>query len=102
MSKAMRTMTLDEVRTTFDSGGLTGAQIIAHGRRFHVTADTRTGERVILVKYTGRTPRPIADPTTAIKMLYDIGFKVVTVEMSDWQPEQVELKLSQQQKESTT
>lgn len=90
----MRTMTLEEVRTTFHSGGLTAAQIVAHGRRFHVTADTRTGERVILVKYTGRTPRPIADPATAIKMLYDIGFKVVTVEMTDWEPEQVELKLS--------
>lgn len=93
----MRTMTLEEIRTTFHSGGLTAAQIVAHGRRFHLTADTRTGERVILVKYTGRTPRPIADPTTAIRMLYDIGFKVVTVEMTDWQPEQAELKLSEQQ-----
>jgi hypothetical protein len=88
----MQTMTLDQMRTTHGAGGLAAAQIVAHGRTFHVTADARTGGRVVLVRHVDRQPRPFSDAGTALKLLHEIGFAVVSAELAAWRPEQAELK----------
>lgn len=84
----MQSMTLEQLRTTFHAGGLTAAQVVATGKRFHIVADTKGGSRVILVRHSDTTARAFSDTGTALKLLRDIGFQVVTVDMTDWQPGQ--------------
>ncbi len=84
----MQSMTLEQLRTTFHAGGLAAARVVATGKRFHAVADTKGGGRVVLVRHSDTTARAFSDPGTALKLLRDIGFRVVTVDMTDWQPGQ--------------
>jgi hypothetical protein len=84
----MQSMTLEQLRTTFHAGGLSAAQVVATGKRFHAVADTKGGDRVVLVRHSDTTARAFSDPGTALKLLRDVGFRVVTVDMTDWQPGQ--------------
>lgn len=89
----MHSMTLRQLRTTHQAGGLTGARLQAQGKGFFVIADSRTGDAVILVRNSDHQPRFFIDPGTAIKLLHDIGFGVVQVDMAAWQPNQEQAAL---------
>ncbi|RMO97706.1 MULTISPECIES: hypothetical protein [Pseudomonas syringae group] len=82
----MESVTLEQLRMTFKVGGISAAQIVAQGRKFFVAADTKTGERLVLVLHADRQPRLYGKPATALKALHDIGFRTVTVEMVNWSP----------------
>ncbi|MCF3643333.1 hypothetical protein LXM94_25605 [Rhizobium sp. TRM95111] len=69
-------------------GGFTAAQIIGQGGTFVVTADARAGERVVLVRHSDKKPRCFIDAGTALKLLRDVGFGVVSAELAAWQPGQ--------------
>ena len=84
----MQLMTLEQLRTTFHAGGLTAARVVAAGKRFHAVADTKAGDRVVLVRHSDTTARAFSDPGTALKLLREVGFLVVAVDMTDWQPAQ--------------
>lgn len=87
----MQSMTLEQLRTTHEAGGLAGAQIVGQGRVFVVTADARAGGRVVLVRHSDRQPRTFSDAGTALKLLRDVGFATVTADMAAWRPEQAEI-----------
>lgn len=87
----MQNMLLEQMRTAFDAGGLSAAQVVATGKRFHIVTDTKAGGRAVLVRHSDNAPRFFSDPGTAIKLLRDVGFTVVAVEMAAWKPEQAEL-----------
>lgn len=84
----MQNMTLEQLRTTFHAGGLAAARVVATGKRFHVVADTKGGDRVVLVRHSDTTARAFSDPGTALRLLREVGFQVVAVDMTTWQPEQ--------------
>ena len=83
----MQSMTLEQLRTTHEAGGLAAAQIVGQGRVFVVTADGR----VVLVRHSDRQPRTFSDAGTALKLLRDVGFATVTADMAAWRPEQAEI-----------
>lgn len=87
----MQSMTLEQLRTTHEDGGLAAAQIVGQGRVFVVTADARAGGRVVLVRHSDRQPRTFSDAGTALKLLRDVGFATVTADMAAWRPEQAEI-----------
>jgi hypothetical protein len=87
----MQNMTLEQLRTTFHAGGLVAACVVANGKRFHVVADTKGGDRVVLVRHSDTTARAFSDPGTALKLLREVGFLTITVDMTNWQPAQGEL-----------
>lgn len=87
----MHQMLLEQIRTVFNSGGLSGAKIVAGGKRFHVVVDTKAGGQVVLVRHSDNKPRLFSDPGTAIKLLHEIGFRVVTVDMARWTADQAEI-----------
>lgn len=87
----MQSMTLEQLRTTHEAGGLAAAQIVGQGRVFVVTANARAGGRVVLVRHSDRQPRTFSDAGTALKLLRDVGFATVTADMAAWRPEQAEI-----------
>jgi len=84
----MHSMTLEQLRATHETGGLAAATLKAEGKDFYIVADSRSGGRVVLVRYSDRKPRPFAEPGTALKLLREIGFGSVKVDMAAWQPDQ--------------
>lgn len=89
----MHSMTLDQLRTTHETGGLAAVTIQAQGKGFYIVADSRSGGRIVLVRYSDRKPRLFVDPGTALKLVRSIGFATATVEMADWHPEQQQADL---------
>lgn len=84
----MRNMTLEQIRTTFHAGGLVAAQVVAVGRGFFVQVDSKSGDKIVLVRHSDTTARAFSGADTALKLLRDIGFQRITVDMTDWQPKQ--------------
>lgn len=84
----MHSMTLEQFRTTHQAGGFSAAQLEASGKGFFIVADSRTGGRVVLVRHSDRKPRVFIDPGTAIRLLHDVGFGSVSVDMAAWLPNQ--------------
>lgn len=93
----MQSMTLEQLRTTHEAGGLSAAQIVGQGRLFLVTADARAGGRIVLVRHSDRQPRTFSDAGTALKLLRDVGFASVTADMAGWRPEQAEIPARRKQ-----
>ncbi len=78
----MKKMTLDQLRMTFQAGGLTTASIVAEGEKYYVIADTHGGDNVVLVRHSDGGARLFSDPATAIKLLRDVGFLVIKIDMT--------------------
>lgn len=87
----MHQMLLEQIRMVFDAGGLSTAKIVASGKRFHVVVGTKAGGEIVLTRHSDNQPRPFSDPSTAIRLLHDIGFQVVTIDMTNWTPNQTQL-----------
>ena len=65
----MHSMTLEQLRATHETGGLAAVTLEAHGKGFYLVADSRSGGRVVLVRYSDRKPRLFVEPGTALKLL---------------------------------
>ena len=84
----MNTMTLDQFRSAFQTGGFRTVNVVASGGLFFVTGAPRNGERVTLATTRGKQERGFRDPAKAIAVLYEIGVRKVEVDTSAWSPEQ--------------
>ncbi len=84
----MPTMTLDQLRSTFQAGGLRSVGVTAEGGQFFITAEPRTGERITLATTRGKTARGFRDPGRAIALLHELGARKLEVDLSAWSPEQ--------------
>lgn len=83
----MRYLNLDQFRTTTAVGGVLSVSIIAQGGMFHIMAETRKGE-VVLIKTRGSELRQFRDPIKALHLLQELGIREVKVDTRNWQPEQ--------------
>ena len=83
-------MTLATMRNTHAAGGFTAARVVAAGTRFYITAEARKGAGAVLVasRHLGGNVRMFSDPTTPLRILRDLGFASVTVDLSKWEPAQ--------------
>jgi hypothetical protein len=84
----MTTMTLDQFRSAFQSGGLRSVGVVAKGGQFFVTAQPRSGERITLATTRGKQARGFRDPGKAIAILHELGARKVEVDTSEWSPDQ--------------
>ena len=91
----MTQLTLNQFRATHAAGGFTGAQLIGVGCRFYITATAITGDPVVLALDANRKTRFFSTVETGLKLLRDVGFASVTVEISQWAPEQGALRLTE-------
>ena len=80
-------MTVAQLRTTHQAGGILAASLIPHGCEFYIAAEVRTGGRAVLIR-RDRHPRLFKDPTTALRLLRDMGFASVSVDLASWNDRQ--------------
>lgn len=86
-------MTLSQFRAAHATGGFTDAQLVGVGGRFYVLANGRLGDSAILVRDADRAVRFFSRSETALKLLQDVGFATITVELKHWAPQQGALKI---------
>lgn len=84
----MQLMTVGELRRTFHAGGLTAARVVASGANFNIVVVTKNGDKVILTRNLDAAIRAFGDIKTPLKLLRNIGFQIVTVNMANWQIDQ--------------
>ncbi len=86
----MQNLTLDQFRTVTESGGLLSVSLIAQGGSFHVQAETRRGQAV-LVKARGGALREFRNSNKAFMVLRELGIRDLRVDTKNWRPEQADL-----------
>lgn len=86
----MHRLTLDQFRTTIETGGALAVSLVAQGGLFHIEAETRKGSAVLT---KARTPnlREFRDVTKALSLLRELGIREARVDTRNWQPEQAGL-----------
>lgn len=86
----MHHYTLDQLRTTTETGGVLSVAIIAQGGAFHIEAETRRGS-VTLVKTRKNQLREFRDVTKALGLLRELGIREARIDTRNWRPEQADL-----------
>ena len=84
----MQLLTLEQLRTTHEAGGVVSATLFAEGAEFELQIETRKG-LAKLVKSRARTEvRRFADPRKALALLHEMGIDEARIDSRHWQPEQ--------------
>lgn len=82
----MRSMTLEQLRTASDAGGVTGVTLKGRGGAFLVQIATRNGSDAVLAKARSTEPRRFGNPAAALNVLRDIGITVGRFDATEWDP----------------
>lgn len=80
----MASLTLDQFRSAFRSGGFQSVGVRASGGEFFVTAQPRSGGSVTLATTHGLRRRAFRDAGKAIALLHTIGAHQIQVDTSKW------------------
>ncbi len=86
----MREMTLEQFRSSVESGGILSVTLRAEGACFYVNAETRKGDKAVLIATHSKAPRSFTDPRKAMLLLREMGIRNAEIDASAWQPEQIE------------
>lgn len=82
----MQSMTLEQLRTANESGGVAGVTLKGQGGAFLVQIATRSGVDAVLALARSSEPRRFGNPTAALNVLRDIGITIGQFDASEWDP----------------
>lgn len=86
----MHNLTLDQFRTTLETGGVLSVSLVAQDGEFHIEAETRRGNAV-LTKARSKDLRRFRNVTKALALLRELGVSEARVDTRNWRPEQADL-----------
>ena len=86
----MQTMTIEQLRTASDAGGVDGATLKGRGGAFLVQIATRSGATALLAKARSTEPRRFGNPVAALNVLRDLGITIGQFDASEWNPAEKE------------
>ena len=84
----MQTLTLEQLRTTTEAGGITGVTLKAQSGDFIVQIDTLRGDAAVLAKARSTEPRRFGNPAQALSLLHGLGLTVGTFDIEQWSPDE--------------
>jgi hypothetical protein len=82
----MQSMTLDQLRTTREAGGVSGVTLKGQGGGFFVRIATRNGSDAVLAKARSNAPRRFGNPAAALNVLREVGITIGQFDASEWNP----------------
>ncbi len=82
----MQSMTLEQLRTASEAGGVSSVTLKGQGGAFLVQIATRNGAGAVLAKARSTEPRRFGNPATALSVLRDLGITVGQFDASEWNP----------------
>lgn len=86
----MHNLTLNQFRTTLETGGVLSVSLVAQDGEFHIEAETRRGNAV-LTKARSKEFRQFRNVTKALALLRELGVREAKVDTRNWRPEQSSL-----------
>lgn len=86
----MQSMTLEQLRTASETGGVVDVTLKGRGGSFFVQITTRSGVGALLTKARSSEPRRFGNPAAALNVLRDIGITVGRFDASEWDPSERE------------
>lgn len=86
----MQSMTLEQLRTANETGGVTGVILKGQGAAFFVQIATRSGSGAVLSKARSSEPRRFGNPAVALNVLREIGITIGQFDASEWDPSERE------------
>ena len=92
----MISMTLEQLRATTSAGGVTGVTLKGQGGGFVIEIATRSGHGAVLAKARSTEPRRFGNPASALLVVRDIGLGTVSVDVTDWDPDQKDMSRSRE------
>lgn len=84
----MQSMTLEQLRTASDAGGVSGVTLKGQGGAFLVQIDTRSGGGAVLAKARSAQPRRFSNLAAALNVLRDVGITAGQFDASEWSPQE--------------
>lgn len=90
----MQNMTIEQLRTVSDAGGVEGVTLKGQGGAFVVQIATRSGGAAWLAKARGNEPRRFTNPAAALNALRDAGITAGQFDASEWNPAEKETTAS--------
>ncbi len=87
----MQSMTLEQLRTASEAGGVSSVTLKGQGGVFLVQISTRNGIGAVLAKARSSEPRRFGNPATALNVLRDVGITIGQFDASEWNPAEREL-----------
>ena len=82
----MQSMTIEQLRTASDTGGISGVTLKGQGGTFLVQIATRSGSAAVLTKARSSEPRRFGNPIAALNVLRDVGITIGQFDASEWSP----------------
>lgn len=82
----MQSMTLEQLRTASEAGGVAGVTLKGQGGAFFVQIATRNGSGAVLAKARSTRPRRFGNPASALNVLRDVGITIGQFDATDWEP----------------
>lgn len=87
----MQNMTLEQLRTVSEAGGVSSVTLKGQGGAFLIQIATRNGYEAVLAKARSSEPRRFGNPATALNVLRDVGITMGQFDASEWDPAEREL-----------
>lgn len=82
----MQSMTLEQLRTASDAGGVAGVTLKGQGGVFFVQIATKNGAGAVLAKARSSEPRRFGNPAAALNVLREVGITIGHFDASEWNP----------------
>ena len=82
----MQSMTLEQLRTASEAGGIAGVTLKGQSGGFFVQIVTRNGTEAVLTKARSSEPRRFGNPVAALNVLRDVGITTGRFDASEWNP----------------
>ena len=87
----MDQLTLDQLRTSAETGAVLGVTLRANGAGFFLCAETRRGEAT-LITTRDKKPRRFIDSGKALRLLQELGIEKASVNLTHWRPDEIEFE----------
>lgn len=84
----MQTLTLEQLRTATEAGGVSAVTLQAEGGEFFVRIKTKNNTEAVLSRARSAQPRGFPNPLPAIALLHKLGIVIGAFDLSRWNPEQ--------------
>ncbi|MGF1642157.1 MAG: hypothetical protein ACFCUJ_00835 [Thiotrichales bacterium] len=82
----MQSMTLEQLRTANEAGGVADVTLKGRGGAFFVQIATRNGGAAVLAKARSSEPRRFGNPAAALNVLRDAGITTGRFDAGEWNP----------------
>lgn len=86
----MQNLTMDQFRTSHDTGAVLSVTLIANGGAFEIQIETRRGLAKLIKLRPKNEPRRFVDVRKALMLLRELGIREARIDCQKWRPEEHE------------